>query len=334
MYYFRYNLQELTITKNIMNLVENLLKIIKRNFYSIFKVVFISVFCVFIYSYFIAEKKYISTSKLFVYGESSSVSELKSLALEYGVSLPGGGTQASFSSPELFVNLSKSKTVLSALGEKDFQITEDEVIKLKKYLSKKSFFNFSSKEKVIEEGDLLIKLSQLVSISLDRRSGIITLSTTMNNPLLAQQSNEKLIDLVNNRFTEIKRLQTIHKRKFVESRIKELEIELMNSEIKIKEFKEINRSYNSSPQLTLELNILKRNNKVIEEVFVLLKEQLESMKLKEVEDEKPLIIIDASNLPHKKSSPVTSLNMIYTFILSSLMTIYYFAIIRKELFDS
>ena len=58
------------------------------------------------------------------------------------------------------------------------------------------------------------------------------------------------------------------------------------------------------------------------------------MKLKEVEDEKPLIIIDASNLPHKKSSPVTSLNMIYTFILSSLMTIYYFAIIRKELFDS
>ena len=52
-----------------------------------------------------------------------------------------------FSSPELFVNLSKSKTVLSALGEKDFQITEDEVIKLKKYLSKNLFLTFRQKKK-------------------------------------------------------------------------------------------------------------------------------------------------------------------------------------------
>ena len=183
----------------------------------------------------------------------------------------------------------------------------------------------------MSEGDLLIILNKKVSISLDRRSGIITLSTAMKDPLLAQLTNASLIDLVNTRFTDIKRLQTIHKRQFVESRISELDLELMESERKIKEFKELNRSIKSSPQLTLELNILKRDNKVIEQVFILLKEQLESMKLKEVEDEKPLIIIDSANLPHRKSAPITSVNMIYTFILSLCFSIYYFAVIRNSI---
>lgn len=316
-----------------MNMIEKLTGTIKSNFYSIFKIVSISVFLVFVYSYYIAEKTYISDSKLFVYGESSSVSELKSLALEYGVSLPGsGGQQANFSSPELFVNLTKSKTVLKSLAHQSFPTTDGDSKSLKEHLLKNSLSSiFSNKEREMSEGDLLIALNKKVSISLDRRSGIITLSTAMKDPLLAQATNASLIDLVNTRFTDIKRLQTKHKRQFVESRISELDLELMESERKIKKFKEINRSIKTSPQLTLELNILKRNNKVIEQVFILLKEQLESMKLKEVEDEKPLIIIDSANLPHRKSAPITSVNMIYTFILSLCFSIYYFAVIKNSI---
>tara|TARA_B100001250_G_scaffold379124_1_gene369519 strand:+ start:35 stop:991 length:957 start_codon:yes stop_codon:yes gene_type:complete len=316
-----------------MSIIEKLIEVIKSNFYSIFTFVSVSVFIVFVYSYFIAEKTYISDSKLFVYGESSSVSELKSLALEYGVSLPGsGGQQANFSSPELFVNLTKSKTVLKSLANQSFSLTNGDSKSLKEHLLKKSLSSiFSNKEREMDEGDLLIALNKKVSISLDRRSGIITLSTAMKDPLLAQVTNESLIDLVNTRFTDIKRLQTKHKRQFVESRISELDLELMESERKIKEFKELNRSIKTSPQLTLELNILKRDNKVVEEVFILLKEQLESMKLKEVEDEKPLIIIDSPNLPHRKSAPITSVNMIYTFILSLCFSIYYYAVIRNSI---
>ncbi len=316
-----------------MNMIEKLTGTIKSNFYSIFTIVSISVFLVFVYSYYIAEKTYISDSKLFVYGESSSVSELKSLALEYGVSLPGsGGQQANFSSPELFVNLTKSKTVLKSLAHQSFPTTDGDSKSLKEHLLKNSLSSiFSNKEREMSEGDLLIALNKKVSISLDRRSGIITLSTAMKDPLLAQATNASLIDLVNTRFTDIKRLQTKHKRQFVESRISELDLELMESERKIKKFKEINRSIKTSPQLTLELNILKRNNKVIEQVFILLKEQLESMKLKEVEDEKPLIIIDSANLPHRKSAPITSVNMIYTFILSLCFSIYYFAVIKNSI---
>tara|TARA_Y100000590_G_C15715359_1_gene1011691 strand:+ start:1454 stop:2407 length:954 start_codon:yes stop_codon:yes gene_type:complete len=315
-----------------MNIVEYLKRIVISNVSSIFRFVFISVFIVFIYSYFIAEKTYISDSKLFVYGGSSSVSELKSLALEYGISLPQGGQKAEFSSPELFVNLTESKRVLKVLGNKNFSLTNGNQTTLKNHLTKKSIFDFLINEKeLMHDNDLIIKLNQLVNVALDKRSGIITLSTAMNDPLLAQQVNEELIDLVNSRFTEIKRLQTTHKRKFVESRILELELELTNSEIKIKEFQELNRSYASSPQLTLELNTLKRNNKVIEQVYTMLKQQLESMKLQEVEDEKPLIIIDPSNLPHRKSAPITSINMIYTFILTLFFSIYYYGVIRNSI---
>ena len=315
-----------------MNVIEYLIKIVKSNFISIFRFVSISVFIVFIYSYFIAEKTYISESKLFVYGESSSVSELKSLALEYGVTLSQGGTKANFSSPELFVKLTKSRTVLTTVGNQQFSLTNGNKMKLKNHLIGKSMFSFfSNKQKLMSDGDLVVKLNGLISTSLDKRSGLITLSTAMKDPLLAQQINEQIIDLVNSRFTEIKRMQTTHKRKFVESRISDLELELTNSEIKIKEFKELNRLYSSSPQLTLEINILNRDNKVIEEVYTMLKQQLESMKLQEIEDEKPLIIIDSSNLPHRKSAPITSLNMIYTFILSLFFSMYYYAVIRNSI---
>ena len=74
-----------------------------------------------------------------------------------------------------------------------------------------------------------------ISISLEKTSGVITLLTILNDQLLAQQVNEKLIELVNERFTEIKRSQTTLKRKFVESRIIELGQELKDSEIEIKE---------------------------------------------------------------------------------------------------
>ena len=133
-----------------MNIIEKLIEVIKSNFYSIFTFVSVSVFIVFVYSYFIAEKTYISDSKLFVYGESSSVSELKSLALEYGVSLPAsGGQQANFSSPELFVNLTKSKTVLKSLANQSFSLTNGDSKSLKEHLLKKSLSSiFSNKENI------------------------------------------------------------------------------------------------------------------------------------------------------------------------------------------
>ena len=52
----------------------------------------------------------------------------------------------------------------------------------------------------------------MISISLEKTSGVITLLTVMNDQLLAQQTNEKLIELVNERFTEIKDLKLYTKK--------------------------------------------------------------------------------------------------------------------------
>ena len=305
-----------------MNIIEYLTKIIKSNFKSIFKIVSISVFIVFVYSYFLAEKTYMSESKLFVSGESSSVAELKSLAMQYGVSLPQSKLQMDLSSPALFTKLAETKTVLIDLANQKFTLTNGNQIILKDYLNE---------DRELNDTQIFQKMNGKISISLEKTSGVITLLTILNDQLLAQQVNEKLIELVNERFTEIKRSQTTFKRKFVESRIIELGQELKDSEIEIKEFKELNRSFSSSPQLTLELNTLTRANRVIETVYLMLKEQLESMKLQEVEDERPLVIIDPPNYPDLKYAPITSRNMIYTFILSTFFSIYYFAVIRNSI---
>ena len=72
-------------------------------------------------TYFIAEKSFVSDSKLFVYGNTSSVSELKSLALQYGVSLPGGGDKSNFDSPELFDDLVRQSKEIGVSAFTGFQ---------------------------------------------------------------------------------------------------------------------------------------------------------------------------------------------------------------------
>ena len=297
-----------------MTEIRKLIYSTKNNLAKIMQIVITTLIVVFIYSYFIAEKSFISDSKLFIYGEQSSVGELKSLALQYGVNVPGSSGQSNLSSPELFMSIGTSREVLKELIDTKFFVNGNEVT-LKQHLSK-------NKERYDEE--VFKNLRKRVGTSLDRRAGIINMSVSMNNPVLSMEVNRKLIDIINERFLDIKKLETSKKKLFIKDRIKALTIDLNNSEQKIKEFKELNRSISTSPELTLELNRLNRNNKVIEQVYILLKEQLETTKIEEIEKTQPLVIIDNPNIPYKKSAPSTLYNLIYMLLLSSFLSIYYF----------
>tara|TARA_Y100001970_G_scaffold293827_1_gene443574 strand:+ start:10160 stop:11080 length:921 start_codon:yes stop_codon:yes gene_type:complete len=302
-----------------MHEINQIINTYTKNLSKIFIIVFTGCLIVGVYTYFLAEKSYISESKLYVAGGSTTSSSLKAMALRYGVNLPGGGdTKSSLSSPELFVSLASSREALIDLLNSEF-IIDSETTKLNLHLSK-------GKEK--PDGALIKRLKNKIGIAYDRRSGIITLSISMNNPELAKDVNDRLINIINERFLAIKKLQTSAKKVFIEGRIFDLNNDLNDSEVAIKEFKELNRSISNSPELSLELNRLTRNNFVIEQMYVLLKEQLETTKIDEIENTTPLIIIDKPQIPFMKSSPSTSFNLIYTFILLNALSVIYF--IRKE----
>ena len=302
-----------------MNEINQLINTYEKNLRKIFRLVFIGCLIVGVYTYFVAEKSFISESKLYVSGGNTTSSSLKSMALSYGVNLPGGGgTTSDLSSPELFVTLASSREALIDLLHSEFTI-DSETTKLNLYLGK-------GKEK--PDGALIKRLKNKIGIAFDRRSGVITLSVSMNNPELAKDVNNRLINIINERFLEIRKLQTSAKKVFIEGRITDMNNELNDSEVAIKEFKELNRSILNSPELSLELNRLTRNNFVIEQMYVLLKEQLETTKIDEIENTTPLIIIDKPQIPFKKSSPSTLYNLIYTFILLNALSVIYF--IRKE----
>ena len=144
---------------------------------------------------------------------------------------------------------------------------------------------------------------------------------------------EKLIELVNERFIAIKKSQTSLKKIFIQERIIVLESELSDVEEQIKIFKEVNKVYSSSPELSLQLSRLVRDSILLEKLYIALKEQLQSTTIEEVESAKPLIVIDNASLPHKKSSPVTTFNLIYTFILSLSLSIGYYSLRSKNDFQ-
>tara|TARA_X000001036_G_scaffold173041_1_gene163710 strand:- start:17702 stop:18625 length:924 start_codon:yes stop_codon:yes gene_type:complete len=306
-----------------MDEIKQLKAVVFKNIKSITKIVFTSCFVIFIYTYFVAEKKYISTSNVFVFGEqSSSVSELKSLAMQFGVSSPVGGIgKMFFDSPDLIAKITTSRDALYPLINSEFLI-KNEIKTLKDHLEQGDEKHIAVSYK---------KLKRNIGISIDKRSGIISYSIISNDPQLSYDINSKLIEIVNQRYIDIKKAQTTSKREFISERLISFESQLKESEEEIKNFKELNRFYNTSPELTLELNTLSRNNRVIEQMYILLKEQLETTKIEEVENAEPLIIIDKPNIPHKKHSPSTSSNLIYTFLLSTIFSILYYNNREKKL---
>ena len=118
-----------------MDEIKQIKAVVFKNIKSITKIVFISCFVIFIYTYFLAEKTYISTSNLFVSGEqSSSVSELKTLAMQFGVSSPlSGFGKFNFDSPDLIAELTTSRDALYPLLNSEFLI-KNEIKTLKDHL--------------------------------------------------------------------------------------------------------------------------------------------------------------------------------------------------------
>lgn len=307
-----------------MHEVKQIKTVVVKNIKSITQIVFISCFAIFIYTYFLAEKEYLSTSSLFVSGEeSSSMSEIKSLAAQFGVNTPssGFGGNTNFDSPDLIAELTTTRDALYPLLNSEF-IIKNESKTLKNYLDQGNEKHIAVSYK---------KLKKNIGVSINKRSGIISFSIISNDPKLSYDINSKLIDIVNQRYINIKKLQTISKREFISERLISIESQLKESEEEIKNFQELNRFYNTSPELTLELNTLSRNSRVIEQLYILLKEQLETTKIEEVENAEPLVIIDQPNIPHKKYSPSTLFNLIYTFVLSTIFSILYYHNREKKL---
>lgn len=166
----------------------------------------------------------------------------------------------------------------------------------------------------------LLRLRNLMTATTEARTGIVTITVEMKEPQLAADVLNALVAELDH-FMRSKKVTTASEQlKWIEVRLKEVELELTDAENLLKDFREKNRRISDSPQLVLNQDKLIRDVTVKSTVFVELKKQYELAKLEEIKNITIVNVLDPGRAPVKKERPKRALNSAIAFFLSLVAT--------------
>jgi uncharacterized protein involved in exopolysaccharide biosynthesis len=127
--------------------------------------------------------------------------------------------------------------------------------------------------------------------ALEEGSGLMTISTTSRDPMLAARLNEHVIEHLRTRVREIRTENTRKSLQFIEERFKEVDQELDAAEARLSQFLERNRSVlsgGSEPQLEFRRERLRREVRFKEQLYSQFQEQVTQMRL-QLQKEQPVV---------------------------------------------
>jgi tyrosine-protein kinase Etk/Wzc len=248
---------------------------------------------------FFSEPIYTSVSKIKASGGSGGATQALGLAAQFGLSLGSSQSNQKWAYPEVI----KSRTIAKTLLKKHFNT--------KRYSGPKTLFEILSDGAVTskksnhirEENALAFVIKNMIKVSENLKSGILTLKINSFEPNLSKEINNALIqelDLYQKKYNQSKKSDA---RIFIEERISDIEQQLQSAENDLKDFMIRNRRIENSPNLLLEQQRLGREVAVLTGVFTTLKQQLETTKIDEVKESDYIIIIDPPDSPISYSSP-------------------------------
>jgi len=292
---------------------------------------FLLLSCIFILNYVYEDRIYISDIKL---AHNSEDGSSNSSGLSKFVSSFSGGNVGSIGSSttnfDMIPEVVYSRSFLNKILEKDFYY-EGEKKKLYLIYSKKSSENPNIP---LLKLDGRKKLSTNISVSKNLNNPVIGISISANDKQLsfdiATAVLEQLkIDLTNFQLERIEKKITVIKNQ-VQSSAKELSI----LEEDLKNFRVNNSSIVQSPILRMEESKKLRDILAVSNAYSSLRIELELTKIKYLEEANVLQVIDAPNLPLRKSAPrlrYMLLGLIVTFSLITILYIYITLFLKSDL---
>ncbi len=176
----------------------------------------------------------------------------------------------------------------------------------------------------IEKGtDLLSRVINTVGKQLEtstqRTTNVITISYSTGEPELSAAIVNAFLEELIRYNQDMKDNKARQNREFIENQLEENRKLLKEAEESLAEFTAKNKKI-ATPDLEVELDRLKRNVKVQEEVFITLKKQLELAKIEEQEKTPVIQIIEKASVPLHKSNPKTKRNV----LLAGFVSLFFF----------
>ena len=250
---------------------------------------------------FLAQPFYVATAKIIPSVGSSSTSNLRGLAAQFGLSVPGG-EETSVTSSWVYPEIIKSRTLARVLLKRNFDTEkfgkDQPLVKILTYSEEEPEFGLAALEKMAVEA-----LLKKINVSKSRQSSILTLEVSAFEPQLAADIIIALIEELDKHQQKFKSTRVTEKREFIEERIEEVQLDLEKTEDALKQFRYRNRQIQNSPSLLLEQERLSREVQVVIGVFTTLKQEYELAKIQEVEEATVVYVLDPPEAPLMKAGP-------------------------------
>jgi len=246
------------------------------------------------------------------FGGASQLAGLASLA---GVSVPGGEIARLY--PVMITSESVLKNVIKRKYATD---------RFKDSVDLLTYFELDTGSPARDLDEALKGLKGLMVVSLDTKTSVVEVSLEMREPKLAADVLNSTLAELDNLLREKKMSSASEQRKWIESRLVQVEEELKAAEERLSNFREKNRRVTDSPQLLLQQERLMREVQIKGTIVVELRKQAEIAKIEEVKQVTTINVLDEGRPPVRKERPKGATNAAIAFLLALAGTSGYFAV--------
>lgn len=216
----------------------------------------------------------------------------------------------------IYEDIIRSKTIAREILNTKFETNLNESkIKLIDYFDIEREVDFERFERAKEKYDDMI----VIVVNKQSRKATIFV-TTLERDLSAKIAN-LLVNKLNDYLRKISSDKASDTRSFIEERLEITKELLSESEENLKQFRENNKRIENSPDLQLNLGRLMREQKIQEEIFLVLKKEYETAKIEEVKNIPVVRVLDPAEPPAFKSGPQRRRIMLVAILLGGLLAV-------------
>lgn len=239
---------------------------------------------------FMAPRTYTSTASFVPAADNGGANRMAGIAAQFGL---GGGGSSPEQSPDFYVDLVKSRAILSRLAEGRYPADLGDGVHLHtldEILESKGNSAALRRLKVIES------LRKMVGGGAAIRTGVVTISARTKWPELSHALTEQTVVLINEFNEGSRRSRARAERDFASMRLDSARTELREAEGRLMRFVESNRDIRNSPSLIFQQDRLTREVGIRNQVVQTLVQAYETARIDAVRNTPVITMVDESEV--------------------------------------
>jgi len=174
-------------------------------------------------------------------------------------------------------------------------------------------------DSALAEVAALKALRRQIAVDVNERTGLVEVSVTLRDPVLAASVANRLVDLVDEFNAQTRQTRAGALRRFLEARAGVARGDLLQAESNLQNFYMLNRAYEESPKLRFAEGRLRREVDLRQQLYLSLSTQLEQARIDEVKDTPVLTRVAAATVPPKRSFPRLSIFVMFGVLIGAFL---------------